>query len=60
MTDPLAPGHRPLDEPFRQRLQRAPALLGMFSIVASVEVVEMIGLAGFDFVILDFNFIFTP
>jgi 2-keto-3-deoxy-L-rhamnonate aldolase RhmA len=53
MTAPLPAGHDPASESFRERLQRAPALLGMFSMVASIEVVEMIGLAGFDFVILD-------
>lgn len=37
----------------RSRLQHPPALLGMFSVIASVEVVEMIGIAGFDVVILD-------
>jgi 4-hydroxy-2-oxoheptanedioate aldolase len=41
------------DFPLRQRLLQKPPMVGMFSIVASVEVVEMIGLAGFDAVILD-------
>ena len=39
--------------PLRQRLRRAPPLVGMFSILASLEVVEMIGLAGFDLVLID-------
>lgn len=42
---------RPLS--LRDRLRRGPPLLATFSIIASVEVVEMIGLAGFDAVILD-------
>lgn len=37
----------------RPRLVQGPPLLGMFSIIAATEVVEMIGLAGFDVVILD-------
>jgi 4-hydroxy-2-oxoheptanedioate aldolase len=37
----------------RQRLLQRLPMVGMFSIVSSVEVVEMIGLAGFDVVILD-------
>jgi 4-hydroxy-2-oxoheptanedioate aldolase len=37
----------------RQRLQQPPPLVGMFSILASMEVVEMIGLTGFDLVIVD-------
>jgi 4-hydroxy-2-oxoheptanedioate aldolase len=40
-------------EALHPRLLRQPPLVGMFSIVASIEVVEMIGLAGFDAVILD-------
>ncbi len=41
------------DIPLRQRLRQKPPMLGMFSIISSVEIVEMIGLAGFDAVILD-------
>lgn len=37
----------------RQRLRDGPALVGTFSIVAAPEVVEIIGLAGFDVVVLD-------
>ncbi len=37
----------------RPRLQRPPPLVGIFSILGSMEVVEMVGLAGFDFVIVD-------
>ena len=37
----------------RQRLVQRARMIGMFSIISSVEVVEMIGIAGFDFVILD-------
>lgn len=37
----------------RQRLRAGPQLLGTFSVVPAVEVVEMIGLAGFDLVVLD-------
>lgn len=43
----------PAQEALRPRLLHAPPLLAMFSIVAATEVVEMIGLAGFDAVILD-------
>lgn len=39
--------------PLRPRLTQGTPLLGMFSIIAATEVVEMIGLAGFDVVILD-------
>lgn len=53
MTQTAIAASRLDTEPLRQRLQHAPALLGMFSMVASIEVVEMIGLSGFDFVILD-------
>jgi 4-hydroxy-2-oxoheptanedioate aldolase len=37
----------------RDRLRRGPTLLGTFSVIPSVEVVELIGLAGFDAVVLD-------
>ena len=37
----------------RQRLVQRTRMIGMFSIISSVEVVEMIGIAGFDFVVLD-------
>jgi 2-keto-3-deoxy-L-rhamnonate aldolase RhmA len=37
----------------RHRLRHGPPLLAVFSIIAASEVVEMIGLAGFDAVILD-------
>jgi 4-hydroxy-2-oxoheptanedioate aldolase len=37
----------------RQRLIDGPPLLGTFSVIASTEVVELAGLAGFDVVILD-------
>jgi 4-hydroxy-2-oxoheptanedioate aldolase len=37
----------------RDRLRQGPPLLATFSIIAAPEVVEMIGLAGFDAVILD-------
>jgi 4-hydroxy-2-oxoheptanedioate aldolase len=36
-----------------ERLRQKPALFGTFSIIAAPEVVEIIGLAGFDAVILD-------
>lgn len=39
--------------PLRRRLQQEPPLLATFSIIPAVEVVEMIGIAGFDAVILD-------
>ncbi len=42
---------RPLS--LRHRLRRGPPLVATFSIIPSFEVVEMIGLAGFDAVILD-------
>jgi|SRR5947209_520778 len=38
---------------FRDRLRQGPPLLGTFSVIPSVEVVELIGLAGFDVVVLD-------
>src|SRR5438270_2781277 len=38
---------------FRTRLLHGPALLGTFSVIPSVEIVELIGLAGFDVVVLD-------
>src|SRR4051795_838697 len=37
----------------RQRLRQGPPLIGTFSIVASPEIVELAGLAGFDVVVLD-------
>jgi 4-hydroxy-2-oxoheptanedioate aldolase len=37
----------------RQRLRAGPPLLGTFSIVAAVEIVEIVALAGFDVVVLD-------
>ncbi len=39
--------------PLRERLHAGPPLTAIFSIIRSVEVVEIIGLAGFDIVILD-------
>jgi 4-hydroxy-2-oxoheptanedioate aldolase len=38
---------------FRNRLLAGPPLLGTFSVIPSAEVVELIGLAGFDTVVLD-------
>jgi len=49
MTRPQSPGPTPL----RQRLREGPALIGTFSIVAAPELVELIGLAGFDVIVLD-------
>lgn len=46
---PMAHDHYQL----RQRLLSSAPMLGIFSIIASTEVVEMVGLAGFDAVILD-------
>ena len=37
----------------RQDIRSGRSLIGMFSILSSPEVVEMVGLAGFDFVIID-------
>lgn len=39
--------------PFRHRLRQTPAILTMFSIIPAVEIIEMIGLAGFEAVIID-------
>lgn len=39
--------------PLRERLQQAHPMVGLFSIMGNVEVVEMVGLVGFDFVVLD-------
>ena len=49
MTRPESPHHVSL----RQRLREGPPLIGTFSIVAAPEIVELIGLAGFDVVVLD-------
>ncbi|MDB5539933.1 MAG: hypothetical protein JWQ89_1660 [Devosia sp.] len=40
-------------QPFRARLKAGAPLLAPFSIIPSIEVVELIGLAGFDGIILD-------
>src|SRR3954447_991533 len=37
----------------RQRLREGPPLIGTFSIVAAPELIELVGLAGFDVVVLD-------
>src|SRR3954466_7645162 len=37
----------------RQRLREGPPLIGTFSIVAAPELIEVVGLAGFDVVVLD-------
>lgn len=37
----------------REEIRSGRSLIGMFSILGSLEVVEMVGLAGFDFVIID-------
>src|SRR3954466_9410133 len=49
MTRPPSPSPVSL----RQRLRQGPPLIGTFSIVASPEIVDLAGLAGFDGVILD-------
>jgi 4-hydroxy-2-oxoheptanedioate aldolase len=45
-------GHGPAPG-LRQRVRGGAALLGTFSVIPSTDVVELIALAGFDFVILD-------
>ena len=40
-------------EPLRARLAAGQRLLGTFSMIVSPEVIELIALAGFDFVIVD-------
>lgn len=39
--------------PLRERLTRAEGLLGMFNLIPSAEIVELIAIAGFDLVIID-------
>jgi 4-hydroxy-2-oxoheptanedioate aldolase len=49
MTRPESPPAASL----RQRLRQGPPLIGTFSIVAAPEIIELVGLAGFDVVVLD-------
>jgi 4-hydroxy-2-oxoheptanedioate aldolase len=44
---------RPGAIPLRHRVGAGPSLLGTFSVMPSTDVIELIALAGFDFVILD-------
>jgi 4-hydroxy-2-oxoheptanedioate aldolase len=37
----------------RERIQQAQPMIGMFSVMGNIEVIELIGLAGFDFVVID-------
>src|SRR3954451_506524 len=48
---PRPPSPSPVS--LRQRLRQGPPLIVTFSIVASPEIVELAGLAGFDVVVLD-------
>src|SRR3954470_20913061 len=49
MTRPDSPPAASL----RQRLRQGPPLIGTFSIIAAPEIIELVGLAGFDVVVLD-------